>query len=232
MHSTISTVLTGLALWSGTTSAVCTGWDQTNRNIDDGSAFSTSQSQVVDNLLCPADSQSSCHFDRKSYDITAERILYNSNIRSLDLPKDEADAIFQLAQDGFNEETPKLRPKWEFKTIKTKVSTESTNILYYDSPILEVKPGLNKSLLWTSFYGYSAGVLSGCTNETLNNMTITAATPYLQKEPRLNNQTVLAGTWGSVAPIDDDDDDSGVSSLKSGALFVWITATMVAAYIF
>ncbi|KAI0198228.1 hypothetical protein F4808DRAFT_267018 [Astrocystis sublimbata] len=229
MHFTASTTLIGLALWSSTASAVCTGWDQDHFSIDDGSRFSTHFSQTVDVMQCPADSQSSCQFDRKSYDITAERAL-ESGVRSLDLPEDEADAIFKLVQRAFNKELNSNKT-WEFKTIETNVSTESTNILGTDSIILEVKPGENKSLEWTSFYAYSFGMLSGCTNETLNNMTVMAATPYLDKEPRLNNRTVLAGTWGSVVPHDDDN-DSGASSFKVGATSAWVVAIMVAAYMF
>ncbi|KAI0509182.1 hypothetical protein F5B22DRAFT_617985 [Xylaria bambusicola] len=230
-YTTTSTTLIGLALWSSAASAVCTGWDHDRIVIDDAYGFSNHQTQALDNMICPADSQSSCHFSPRTYDITAERTL-ESGIHTLDLPEDETDAIFKLAQDAFNED---VKEPWEFKTIKTNVSSE----VEAGTIILEVKPGINKTLLWTSFYGYSIGVLSGCTNETLNNMTVMAGTPHFQKEPRLNNRTVLAGTWGASWPNDDDnaeddddDDDSGASPLKSGTTAVWVIATMALAYFF
>ncbi|KAI1847534.1 hypothetical protein JX266_006386 [Neoarthrinium moseri] len=226
-------ILLAIALLGCTVGATCTGWKHDRISLDDGSQFSNHYSVFLDQLACPINATEDCQFARRSYDITAERDLVNGGGRSLDLPSDEAEAIFRLAQDSFNKEINRGNTKntttlKEFITRNATVSTQSLQILGEDSIILQVEPGTNETLLWTSFYMYSTGTLDGCTNETLNNMTITAAAPYLTQEPRLNNLTVLAGTWAAAGTKISDDKTNGVASLVKGSFdntIPWIVVT-------
>ncbi|KAL7626547.1 hypothetical protein AAE478_003319 [Parahypoxylon ruwenzoriense] len=217
--STYLRALMGIAMLAGTAAAVCSSWDPENSRMDTPSGFSNIYTQEVDQMVCPADSDEDCHFDRKSYDITAERDLLNDGGLPLDLnDQEELDAIFKLAADVFNKAIPggnTTEPR-EFITRKATVNTGS---LMANSGILEVEPAINKSLVWTSYYAYSTGILSGCSNETLNNKKVTAAAPYLVRDENedQNDQTVLAGGWGSVfynITERDNNKNEGLSLMK------------------
>lgn len=209
-------ILLAIGLLGDAATAVCTNWTQDTYSVDDASSFSTTYSIPVDVLVCPSDATANCYFNQQSYDITDKRELRADNMISpLVLPDDEMEAIFQLAQDGFNQEIPK-NPREFIDRNGTVTSTT----LDEDSIILEVQPGKNKTLLWVSFHLYSTGVLSGCTNETLNNLTVMATSPYLTQDKQRNNMTVLAGGWASVSSnatnsTQDGDDESGAGSLRT-----------------
>lgn len=237
----------GFAALAGTTTAVCTNWEQGRAHIDDGGSFSNHYTKSVDQLTCPASSDDDCEFAPKYYDFTAERDLLGAGGLPLgDLPEDELEAIFQLAADGFAQEFPasngsngSTNSTVEFKTLTTTLSTQDLP----DSvdQVLEVDPAVNKTLTWTSYYVYSTGTLSGCSNETLNNVTVTAAAPYFTQDGSRNNQAVLAGGWGSISSNitgqqqgQDDAQGAAMSLVKRSAgtaISGLVVVTMVLAFV-
>lgn len=176
---------------SGYASAICTGWAPYGAMSDEPRTFSNNYAQVVDQLVCPANAIQDCDMGQKSYNITAARDLYTAGEVRLGLSTEEADAIFKLGQAAYDVET-QSNVSSNFITLNATVSTTSN-----DSIVTTVEPGTNNTLLWNTFYKYSRGTLSGCSNDTLNNMMVIAAAPYQTLDQ--NNQTVLAGGWMSVS---------------------------------
>ncbi|KAI4593432.1 hypothetical protein KJ359_009322 [Pestalotiopsis sp. 9143b] len=142
-------------------------------------------------------SKEDCQMESKgSYDITASRDLTKSGDVDLQLSDEESDAIFNLARDAYNSAFNRVGmnvTNATFETIQTTVSFDGQDSSY--SSYRTVEPGTNKTLYWTAFYQYSVGTLNGCTNDTLNNMTVTAAAPYYTKDD--DNRTVIAGSWSA-----------------------------------
>ncbi|KAK6069397.1 hypothetical protein SCUP234_10709 [Seiridium cupressi] len=229
--------LVGITLLAGSVAAVCTNWTQERTNMDTGSDFSAHESPLVDQLACPADSDSNCYFTRKSYTITAERELLSEGGFPLGLPEDEADAIFQLAQDGYNNATTsRISNTTVYREFVTRTGTVTTMYAGATDLILQVKPAYSATLEYTPFLLYSWGTLSGCSNETLNNATIMATAPYLAVDEHQGNQTVIAGTWGSSAyNMTEDDKENGVASFvqrsTSSAIAGLMVSTVVLAFV-
>jgi hypothetical protein len=187
-------LLLGTAVLGDVAAAVCTNWTQGRVLVDGTNGFANTYSIPVDSVVCSANATKDCYFTRQDYEVTDKRDLFVTvNMDPLGLSDEETDAIFKLAQDGFNNEVTQQR---EFITRN---GTVTTTTLSESSRILQAKPGKNVTLFWTSYHLYSTGTLSGCSNETLNNMTVTATAPYLAQDEDQNNKTVLAGSWGSVA---------------------------------
>lgn len=202
--------------------AVCTNWTQVGVDIN-GDILR--HYIPVDVLLCPSDAKEICYFNQKSYDITDKRELLSSDLlSSLAFTDEDTEVIFKLAQDGFNEKVPESPREFVDRN-----GTVTTTTLDKDAIALRAEPGMNTTLMWFSFRLYSTGILSGCTNETLNNLTITATSSYLTEDEE------MAGVWGSISKnvtnpngthdddsksrVGDDDEKSGVQDggAKSGA---------------
>ncbi|CAJ2509038.1 Uu.00g140640.m01.CDS01 [Anthostomella pinea] len=137
-------------------------------NQDTGSSFTTTYNTFVDNLVCPSDSGEDCAFPTHSYDITIERVLEIRSAQRLCLPADEADAIFKLATQNYRSELVNGNLTFEFISRDASVDTSELGGWGHISPILEVEPGMNKTLYWTPFMVRSSGILGGCSNDSLD----------------------------------------------------------------
>ncbi|KAI0127560.1 hypothetical protein BJ170DRAFT_625965, partial [Xylariales sp. AK1849] len=237
--STCLRALVGIALLAGRAAAVCIGWEQKSESIQTAYSYSSRDTQVVDQLACPADAKADCLFDRKSYDITIDRHIVGDVFGTwLDLPDEEADGIFKLAQDGFNKAIKAIyrdddnrNQSYDFITRK---ATVTTSYLLSDDSILEVEPAINKSLAWVPFSIYSTGVLSNCSNGTLNDWTVTATASYLKQDKALNNMTVMAGTWAASSSNATDQPNGAPSLVKrstSSVIAGLMVVTMILAFV-
>ncbi|KAH9907278.1 hypothetical protein F4778DRAFT_529575 [Xylariomycetidae sp. FL2044] len=229
--------LLSVLVFSGVASAVCTGWEQERIYMDTSSTFSNTHFQTVDTKACALSAEEPCRFDRKAYALTAPRSLTRSGDQELTgLSAEDSDAIWRLAEDGWNREASddgrRNATAVKFETLEGEMSTAT---LDQNSVILEIEPGQNKTLMYTFFYRTTRGTLSGCTNETLNNLSVTAAAPYLTQDARLGNQTIIAGTWSAASLKLTADEGSGVTSLVdrsfSAAVSTVVVASLVLAWV-
>ncbi|KAI0160122.1 hypothetical protein GGR57DRAFT_520239 [Xylariaceae sp. FL1272] len=233
LKSAVLSLILGLSLLQSTTATGCAIFDITGTYRDDGTSFSTSHSILLETKQCPRDATENCAFEQKTYDITAQRELSNgSSIDLLYLPQDEVEAIFDLVGDALTEDwyPNQNHTKVNFSTIST---TVDSHIFESDSTFLEIEPNQNKTLHWTGYYISAWGTLSNCTNTTLNNLTVTASTPYYTQQAKYNNRTMLAGqisaSWTNIT------DESGAMSLMdravSSAMYASVLGTAVFAFL-
>ena len=207
--SSLLKVLLAFAHMRDVVDAYCTSWTDGRTDVHSFEwGWSTRYKQSVETIECPPGTQHCRFAAEKIYNITVERDLYTTVDMPLIVPDEEKDAIFQLAQAFFNRGK---NVSHDFMTIRTNVSSATS---YVPPSFLDIPPAIRKSLNWNSFYLYSTGVLGGCSNESLNGMTVTAATPYYTKSVYRANQTVLAGSWSTGSfNTTRDEETSGAGSL-------------------
>ncbi|KAK7949032.1 uncharacterized protein PG986_009918 [Apiospora aurea] len=228
-------IFAAVAVLSGTAAAVCTKWEQGDTSQESmNNGFSTDHGQVFERLACPAGAKSPCPFEQKPHHIVVKPDISSSVPKGREplglTSQDETDAIVRLAQDGYNKAVssnrrlqqkmnvtntgPSQEVVGEFRTLEATIHP----FLFAISD-RTVEPGSSATLNWLPFFRYSTGVLSGCSNETLNGRRVTVGAPYLSKEARTNGSSI-AGTWtkGSVTEANHDDKKSGASGLGKGSM--------------
>lgn len=216
--------LLGVLILVDTTAAVCTNWThRPNRRGHWSVRVYGYDDRTVDTLVCPADAGNDCDFSQRAYDfnITVKPGIYTRNsedgfsrLEPLVLPDEEADAIFEMAEDGFNrEESRRDRRHLDFATIEGPLPTPPRKCL-------KVRAGYTARLHFTPVLVLSRGTLGGCSNETLNNLTVTAATSEFLYGG-WDRPIVIAGAWGAVPTWTphaghEGDEDDGVDGPGSG----------------
>lgn len=226
-HHPALNVFVGITLLTGAAAAVCTNFTLDHTYEEDPNTFDGSNVVLVDQLVCPSDSKYNCNFTKTSYEITVNRTLQKSGEIDLGLSDEESDAIFKLAQDAFNDDMEDL-PNETAKNFTSLTRNVTTTTIKQGSPILSVEPGKNQTLEFYPMFAYAYGRLENCTNDTLNDLFVTVGTPYLTRDSRLNNETVLAGDWSSST--DNITDTSGAMSLvnaPTGGILSWVVAATV-----
>ncbi|KAK8093724.1 hypothetical protein PG997_000409 [Apiospora hydei] len=232
-------IFAAVAVLSGTAAAVCTKWEQGDTSQESmNNGFSTDHGQVLERLDCPADAKSPCPFEQKPRHIVVKpeisSIVPTGREPLVLASQEETDAIVRLAQDGYNRAVSnnrRLQQKMNTTTAGPKQEATIRPFLFAISD-RTVEPGNSATLNWLPFFRYSTGVLSGCSNETLNGRRVTVGAPYLAREARTNGSSI-AGTWtkGSVTDEKDDDAKSGASGLGKGSLGGVVLGCSVAALV-
>ncbi|KAI1817263.1 hypothetical protein GGS20DRAFT_533337 [Poronia punctata] len=219
----LTTLALSLGLLTPNVAAVCTGWRQLSVYQDTGSRFSIQYSVAVENKICPANETEPCTFDSgKEYDVSCERHLLaqkqGPTTKSLDdIDAEEAEAIYAMAERGFYEkfgiysDDTGERKRRQFITRTGKVSPVGE----LSRGFFDIQPGKKSTLEWVFFYQFSEGRLSNCTNKTLEDVVVSASSPYLFRDPEKGNRTVLAGTWTAGYENITDTDESAAVSVRA-----------------
>lgn len=88
---------------------------------------------------------------------------------------------------------------------------------------------MNRSLEFIPYMRYSFGVLGGCSNASLNGVSVRAASSYLMNDTL--NHTVVAGGWGAFTVNITKDGNSAAGTVRSGGMtgaFVGLLAVIFA----
>jgi hypothetical protein len=186
MHLIKATVVPTILLLSQI-SAECTNWTSTFWGADSQSSFTPSKSIILDIQYC--DGTENCYIPAKTYDIIAPRTL-NISVS----PVDEEN-IFTLARTGYyGRGNSSLGPM--FTTLDTTI----TPIPAIDNVFLRIRPGFNHTLGFQPYMRKSHGLLSGCSNASLEGVGVEAMTPYMVNatmrtdyQQRVVNGSVVAG---------------------------------------
>ncbi|KAK7920298.1 hypothetical protein PG985_008320 [Apiospora marii] len=177
----------------------------------------------------------------------------------LDSPH-ERDVILELARDGYRQQAfaagsgSDIDPEgatarsvdfklleetvYPFRNVRHAANRDpfgvphATVVPYTDSD-RTVEPGSGAKLKWKSFWRTSTGVLSGCSNETLNGLRVTIGGPYLTINENTNS-TTIAGTWAksksvAVGPKNDGASLRGMGGL-GGAVLGCAVAVLISSF--
>ncbi|KAK8039841.1 hypothetical protein PG993_008252 [Apiospora rasikravindrae] len=210
-------IFAAAAVLSGTAAAVCTKWEQGDTSQESmNTGFSTDHGQNPHHIVVNPDVYTT------TGGAARDRLMLAS--------QEETDAIVKLAQDGYNKAVNNNRRLQQKKNVTTtgpeqdavgefKTLEATIHPFLFALSDRTVEPGSSATLNWLPFFRYSTGVLSGCSNETLDGRRVTVGAPYLAKEAR-KNASSIAGTWtkGSVTEANDDDRRNRASALGKGGI--------------
>ena len=247
---------------AGPAAAVCTKWKQEGTSQEDMThGYSGDHEIPLEQLACPADAAAPCPFDESSphrIEVAPDMYAHTHGIERLTLASDaETAAILQLAQDGFRAQAADDSDSapvadFRFQTLRETVypfrnvrhadhdraAGEPQQTVPYTDSDRTVEPGSVAKLKWKSFWRTSTGVLSGCTNETLNGLHVVVGGPYLTMN-EFTNSTSIAGTWAkgkasAAGPSSDKRNEASPLGKKGlgNAVFGCAVAALVSSFMF
>ncbi|KAK8054530.1 hypothetical protein PG994_009597 [Apiospora phragmitis] len=204
--------------------AVCTEWEH-SRNYENSQAEIPTDNQLeIEHLECPARKEDCRLAGPKEYNVTAHPFIELVGARvhggnyplPWALPRDEADAIYRLAEQGFNDEEDRARnrsarkdrPPHHHRFAPLAGTVSSANL---SRSMLDVGAGHNVSLGWNPYHVISNGVLGGCSNETLNGKLVAVAAPFRGPRQEVDQTRLLDGVWIKTGDGDKDGETNGTS---------------------